>query len=220
MKIIFKNSVLQQYLPQILQFKPFLQWQKEISNTDLQINSIEIQDLDYFHTRIGFLKFRADCRFEDGTSLPGIVFSRGESVAIFLIIKTPTTKYVVLVEQMRVPVGKTLLELPAGMIDDDNCIKSVALKELEEECGITIEMDQLTKLSRLCPSPGGCDEFMTIYSSEIEKSNEECLEINNRLGGLRQDGERIKLKLTSFDELYGCESMPILAALALYNNRN
>jgi ADP-sugar diphosphatase len=52
--------------------------------------------------------------------LPGIVFARGGAVAILMLLECEGQKYAVLTEQARVPVGRTILELPAGMLDDDD----------------------------------------------------------------------------------------------------
>jgi hypothetical protein len=52
--------------------------------------------------------------------LPGIVFARGGAVAILMLLECEDQKYAVLTEQARVPVGRTILELPAGMLDDDD----------------------------------------------------------------------------------------------------
>lgn len=48
--------------------------------------------------------------------------------------------YILLNDQPRVPVGMvSVLELPAGMLDDDtNTVEGTAVRELEEECGIAV----------------------------------------------------------------------------------
>jgi 8-oxo-dGTP pyrophosphatase MutT (NUDIX family) len=47
-----------------------------------------------------------------------------------------------LVDQPRIPIGQvSCLELPAGMIDDENeTIAGIAVKEMEEECGIKVKV--------------------------------------------------------------------------------
>ena len=215
--VVCKYALMESHLSKILSFRPFINWQKQIQALKISVEQVEIQDVDYFGTRVGFLKFKAVCKYEDGTTLPGIVFSRGESVAILVVVQTPSTKYVVLVEQIRIAVGKPVLELPAGMMDDNDSITGVAVQELQEECGITLKHENLIEMARLSPSPGACDEFITIFKTTIDMSDEDALSLHGKLSGLRDHGERIQLNLVSFDDLYNSESMTVLAALALYN---
>lgn len=44
-----------------------------------------------------------------------------------------------LVRQFRVPVGAVVWELPAGLCDRDEPLETTAVRELEEECGLTAE---------------------------------------------------------------------------------
>ncbi|KAL8536936.1 hypothetical protein ACS0TY_012212 [Phlomoides rotata] len=79
------------------------------------------KDSGMFGKRIGYLKFKADViDKETGNKIPGIVFARGPAVAVLILLESDGETYAVLTEQVRVPVGKLVLELPAGMLDDDN----------------------------------------------------------------------------------------------------
>ncbi len=70
---------------------------------------------------------------------------------------------VILVEQFRVPLGRTCLELPAGLVGDETAGESVTIaagRELEEETGYraaTIE-----DLGVFCSSPGMTSECFTL----------------------------------------------------------
>lgn len=62
---------------------------------------------------------------------------------------------VILVEQLRVPLGgRTCLELPAGLVgdEDDKGVEETAVKELEEETGYTA--DRIERLGNFFSSPG------------------------------------------------------------------
>jgi 8-oxo-dGTP pyrophosphatase MutT (NUDIX family) len=217
--IKFKYAELEVLMPKILEFRPFLNWQQRLNEADhiQNIQEILIQDVDFFGQRIGFLKFKVDMRWEDGSNLPGIVFSRGDSVAVFLVIEAEDEEWVVLVQQPRVPVGSmAFLELPAGMIDDSESFVGVAAQELKEECGIVIKEQDLTFLTRVAPSPGGCDEFVSIYKAKVTMSKQEADSLQGKLGGLHDHGERIMLKLARKEELYESQSMTVLAALCLH----
>lgn len=68
----------------VLEFQPFKEWASALSNEmkganengeELKIRNIEIQSVDYFGPKIGFIKFKVDAIFtETGKSVPGIVF--------------------------------------------------------------------------------------------------------------------------------------------------
>ncbi len=66
------------------------------------------------------------------------------------------------VRQYRHPYGAVLLELPAGKLDSKSENRlSAAVRELREETGATAE--NIRFLGELYPSPGYCDEILTLY---------------------------------------------------------
>jgi ADP-ribose pyrophosphatase len=70
---------------------------------------------------------------------------------------------VILVEQYRVPVGARCLELPAGLVGDEEAhatVESTAIKELEEETGFTCE--RVERLGDFHSSPGMVAESFTL----------------------------------------------------------
>lgn len=70
---------------------------------------------------------------------------------------------VILIEQYRVPVGGRCLELPAGLVGDEDehaTIEGTAVKELEEETGFTCE--RVERLGEFHSSPGMVAESFTL----------------------------------------------------------
>ena len=70
---------------------------------------------------------------------------------------------VILVEQYRVPVGARCLELPAGLVGDEDAnatVEDTAIKELEEEAGFTC--DGVERLGDFHSSPGMVAESFTL----------------------------------------------------------
>jgi len=65
-----------------------------------------------FGENVGFVNMRA-VTMKDGFKLPSYIFIRGHAVGILMFVNNK----LLLVEQYRVPVQETLLEVPAGMID-------------------------------------------------------------------------------------------------------
>jgi ADP-ribose pyrophosphatase len=75
--------------------------------------------------------------------------------------------HVLLVEQYRVPLGRACLELPAGLIGDENEGEAVELagaRELEEETGY--RPARMTDLGTYYSSPGMVSEGFTLLRAE------------------------------------------------------
>jgi ADP-ribose pyrophosphatase len=69
----------------------------------------------------------------------------------------------ILIEQYRVPVGARCLELPAGLVGDEDehaTVEGTAVKELEEETGFTC--DRVERLGEFHSSPGMVAESFTL----------------------------------------------------------
>ena len=74
---------------------------------------------------------------------------------------------VILIEQYRVPLGALCLELPAGLVGDeqeDEEIEAAASRELEEETGYRAE--RMTALGRFHSSPGMTSEGFTLLRAD------------------------------------------------------
>lgn len=77
--------------------------------------------------------------------------------------------YAYLVKQFRYPYREVLLEIPAGKLEEGECPKSAAKRELFEETGLVA--DDLTDFGEVYPSPGYTDEHLYIYyADKFEKS--------------------------------------------------
>ena len=66
----------------VLEFHPFKDWVSAISKEtysiekkEIEIRKVEIQNVDYFGPKLGFVKFKVDAKLiENGKNVPGIVF--------------------------------------------------------------------------------------------------------------------------------------------------
>jgi len=86
--------------------------------------------------------------------------SRDIHAAVILAVEDGT---VLLVEQYRVPLGRTCIELPAGLVGDETEGESVthsAARELEEETGY--RPAQIEVIGEFCSSPGMVSESFTL----------------------------------------------------------
>jgi len=83
---------------QLLSFPPFKEWistlQRSLATQSLEdhtfheapykLRKIDVQAVDFFGSRIGFLKFQTDVSNDKGEKLPGAVFMRGGSVGMLV----------------------------------------------------------------------------------------------------------------------------------------
>lgn len=90
----------------------------------------------------------------------------------------------ILVRQYRVSIGKTTLELPAGLKEaEDNDGLITAKRELEEETGL--QSDNWRFVTSFYSTPGFTDEFLEIYEAHgvskvddpLPKDDDEFLEV-------------------------------------------
>lgn len=68
---------------------------------------------------------------------------------------------ILLVEQLRYPLEKRILELPAGKLNPGEDPRLAAMRELEEETGWRAE--SVEKLISIYTTPGFCDEELHLY---------------------------------------------------------
>uniref|UniRef100_A0A2P2KFY0 Nudix hydrolase 14ic n=2 Tax=Rhizophora mucronata TaxID=61149 RepID=A0A2P2KFY0_RHIMU len=146
----------------------FQQWLKNLQSENgvlatgvFLLKRVLIQGVDMFGKRIGFLKFKADIfHKETGQKIPGIVFARGPAVAVLILLDSDGETYAVLTEQARVPTGRVELELPAGMLDDDKGdFVGTAVREVEEETGIHLKVEDMVDLTSFLDPSTGCRVF-------------------------------------------------------------
>ncbi len=107
----------------------------------------------------------------DEVSLPNGKTAKRELIkhpgAVAVIPITKDNK-IVLVEQFRKPLEKSLVEIPAGKVEIGEAPEVTARRELEEETGYTT--NELSFVTSFYTSPGFADELMHIYiTDELEK---------------------------------------------------
>ena len=101
---------------------------------------------------------RATIATPGGQTVTRVVVAHPGAVAVVPIIDDD----VLLFEQHRAPIGRSLLEIPAGKLDVPGEDRTeAARRELEEEIGFSPGL--LEHLTDLITTPGFCDEVITIY---------------------------------------------------------
>lgn len=77
------------------------------------------------------------------------------------VVPVFSNRDVLLVEQFRYPMQRSLLELPAGKIDPGETPEETAARELEEEVGF--RAGRLEKLAAFYTTPGFCNELLHLF---------------------------------------------------------
>jgi ADP-ribose pyrophosphatase len=119
-----------------------------------------------------------------------LVFERGDSVAALLY--DPAQQEVILVEQFRLPTARAgqgggwILELPAGILKEDETVHASIVRELLEETGY--QVSQFIPIATFFPSPGGTSERIFLFYTEVRRTHQKA-----EGGGVPRDNENIRI---------------------------
>lgn len=88
-----------------------------------------------------------------------------EAVAVLPILPG---RRVLLIKQFRAPLNRFILEIPAGVVEENESPEETAVRELEEEAGY--RPMRLVKMGAFTPAPGYSTEILHIfYADELVK---------------------------------------------------
>lgn len=108
-----------------------------------------------------FLKMdRLTVILPDGNEATRDVVRHPGAVAIVAMVDDSN---LIIVEQFRAALNKTLLEIPAGKLEKEEDPLECAKRELEEETGYTSE--NVEYLGKIATGPGFTDEIIYIYKA-------------------------------------------------------
>lgn len=188
---------------QVLRFPPFRRW-IERNIQFLTIRSVTIQSVDFFGSRVGFMKVKGDFLNSQGEQVPGIALLTGGTIVLLAILSCEGEEYVVLVEQMRPAIGlPAFLELPAGMVDH-HTFGGAAANEIKEETGLEFKEEEMIDLTALLYddnnpyiyfSPGRTDEEGKVYYIRREITADEMKNLHGRIAGNLEEHEYIFVHL-------------------------
>ncbi len=128
----------------------------------------------------------------DGQEVAREQFAPGHAVAA-LVFDTGKQQYV-LTKQFRTGAERELPEIAAGMIDQDESPETAVRREIHEELGY--EIDALTRIVEMWPSPGTSAETIVVYYAEVSRQT-------GPGGGLASENEHIEPLWFSREELFG-----------------
>jgi ADP-ribose pyrophosphatase len=166
----------------------------QFNQENVEIKSVETVYNGFF--KINLFKF-THALFNGGESevVSREIFERGHAVAV--LPYDPIQNKVVLIEQLRIGALATkqspwLLEVVAGMIDKPEDTSQVAIREAQEEAGLTI--NKLIPILDYLSSPGGTTERVYLYLGIVD-----CKDAAG-IFGLDEEQEDIKAHVFDYNE--------------------
>jgi len=203
-----------------------------------ELKEIEIQSYDMVEGRPLFLKLFAKVQNSVDDSLPGAVFLRGGAAAVLIILRpfdSLDERYVVMTEQPRIAAGSlSFMEIPAGMKNPkDGSISIAAARDLEDKVRLKLNAEDLIDMTEIAlrdhqsdeslknamyPSPGACDEFISIFLWEKEMDRMLIDSLREQLSEEGSKAGKVRVRLFNYEKLLqvGARDGKTWAAWSLY----
>ncbi|MEL7342789.1 MAG: NUDIX hydrolase [Bacteroidota bacterium] len=183
----------------------FRHWKSKLQASGLEIHEIEEIYTKYrYNGEALFGLVLLDASTPEGDKIPPICFIKGEvvSVLICLIDQESGERFLLLVKQRRICNGDYIYEQVAGMVDRDDDPHEVALRETQEETGLTVDPDKVIRLNQEAQyaSSGTSDEALYFYYCELEMSKDEIWSYHQNHMGSEHEHERIITHVATIPE--------------------
>lgn len=259
--VIFEPGLKERGLTQqrLLTFRAFDDWWRQLERSmtaqveathefhenPYVLRCIRVQAFDSFQLEdkehIKFMKIFAEIENDRADWLPGVVFLRGSTVAVLMIIQpsdAPSEQHVIMTEQACVAAGSlSFLELPSGMVEDDTDMTSAVTRLFQEQIGITPIVNELINMTQMAdslqnddllisggltgaiyPSPNTCDERISMFLWKKEMDRLELEMLRDRLTTNRAEFDLVPIRFVEYDKLISIANRDgkTLAAWALY----
>ncbi|GBQ96400.1 hypothetical protein GLI01_07160 [Gluconacetobacter liquefaciens] len=200
--IAFSAGVPEDRQGDVLAAAHFRRWLEQAA-ARFDLRRVVVRDVVFFGVRVGFILVDADA-WHEGRKVPGAALLRGDAVSVLVVLHCPGhAARTILTCEPRLPAAcPDLLALPAGMVDGGNLV-STALRELAEEVGpdLVVPAERLMELTTVWPSPGGCDEAITLYAVDLDIDEATMRALDGRRTGNAAEHEPIRLHVIELDDI-------------------
>ncbi len=169
-------------------------WKPGFSRSDVSVDCEERVYDGYF--KVDRLTL-THSRFEgDSIQITRELFRRGNAVCLLLF--DPVKDRVVMIEQFRVGAlaadSPWVIEVVAGMVEPGETSEDVAIREAQEEAGVSVS--NIQRISRYLPSGGGCDEWIDLLYGEVDSDTADGIH------GLESEGEDIRVHVLAAEDAF------------------
>lgn len=183
----------------------FKLWKKNLLANGLTVHDVEEIYTRYRHNGEAlFSLLLLNASSPEGDKIPPICFLKGEVVSVMVILIDEATedKYTLLVKQRRICTGGLLYEPVAGMVDSTDLPHDVAVKEIEEETGLTVDPSAVFQLHEepYYVSTGTSDEAMYLFYTELRLPMSTIQSYHGRKTGVDHEHEVIWTHIATMDE--------------------
>lgn len=180
-------------------------WMEKV-DINWEVTKVEIVSVDYWGGHVGFIELDVDYVICGNSHNERIILDGGSVAVVPLVTCSDDDRlYTILVEQPRIAVGKLIYEYPAGMNDDSVDFKDVAIRELEEECGVVVKDEDLVDITDMFLTggpfllfPETYDDSVHVYSVRLTMTRTELDAIEGRNCGVDEE-EQIVVRVVPFD---------------------
>ncbi len=168
-------------------------WEPEFGADDFHIKADDPLYHGFF--KLDRLTLTHRCFLGGEVTIERELYRRRDAVCV--LPYDPGLRSVVLIEQFRVgaldhPRSPWLLELVAGLVEEDESADDVARREAIEEANL--QLGEIERISRFTPSPGAVREFIDLLCARVDASNA------GGVHGLVHEGEDIRVHVVTLKD--------------------
>ena len=213
-------------------FPPFESWVVKMGReVTFIVDEVVVHHIEYYKglegARVGLCKIHVKLVNESGTTFPSTFVVRGTSVLCIISYYCDGIDHIVVTHQVRPAVGRTMTELPNGLLDVSGNFKGRTADTLERilpSLSLTQKylIDLLhvvygdSQLTRLYPTPQSSDESTRIMLYRRIVTSSQLEDIRSQLMQNRSSPPPIAFSLSTLNELQSETDAKLLSAAYLF----